>query len=291
MLTVFSSSGRNANFIATIIVILPSKHTGGEVHVARGTSRAVYDISKDSEQKTTVLACYADTAREVKPITSGFRLALSYNIYHTEQPSLTDSSAAMRLRQVLTRWSEGAFGSTPKAICYKLEYEYNRSERSKGASGLQGEDASKFLQIQKAVSGLGIALGFGLFKLRIVSDDTQLDEYYESLSYRRRKRIRCYYADENGDDDLYDDDDDDDELAYEDLVVEVERESSVSDLRNLEGISLVSNGTINMLASDQQAVLIPKNAFEEDGPDDDDCFDDDDDYDDYDYFRVRLDFF
>lgn len=284
MLTVFSSSGRNANFIATIIVILPSKHTGGEVHVARGTSRAVYDISKDSEQKTTVLACYADTAREVKPITSGFRLTLSYNIYHTEQPSLTDSSAAMRLRQVLTRWSEGAFGSTPKAICYKLEYEYNRSERSKGASGLQGEDASKFLQIQKAVSGLGIALGFGLFKLRIVSEDTHLDEYYESLSYRRRKRIRCYYADENDEDDLYDDDDD--ELAYEDVVVEVERESSVSDLRNLEGISLVSNGTINMLASDQQAALIPKNAFEEDGPDDDD-----DDYDDYDYFRVRLDNF
>lgn len=284
MLTVFSSSGRSANFIATIIVILPSKHTGGEVHVARGTSETVYDISKDSEQKTTVLACYADTAREVKPITSGFRLALSYNIYQTVPPPSTDSSAAIRLRQVLTRWSEGAFGSTRNAICYKLEYEYNRSQRSKGASCLQGEDASKFLQIQKAVSGLGIALGFGLFKLRIVSEDTHLDEYYESLSYRRRKRIRCYYADENDEDDLYDDDDD--ELAYEDVVVEVERESSVSDLRNLEGISLVSNGTINMLASDQQAALIPKNAFEEDGPDDDD-----DDYDDYDYFRVRLDNF
>lgn len=65
---------------ATIIVILPSMYTGGEVHVSHSSSYEVFDFAAQSLLSTVALAWYTDVFHEVKPVTSGYRLALSSRI-------------------------------------------------------------------------------------------------------------------------------------------------------------------------------------------------------------------
>ena len=90
---------------ATIIIVLPSPFTGGAAHLSHGNLSEVFDCSANSAHQTTVLAWYTDVKHSIKPITSGYRLALSYNVYHTKntlRPSLpTNHSAVTALRHVL----------------------------------------------------------------------------------------------------------------------------------------------------------------------------------------------
>ena len=77
---------------ASIVVVLPSTFIGGTAHLSHGSLSVVYDCSQDSSLlKTTVLPWYTDVMHEIKPITSGYRLALTYNLVHTTsalRPSL-----------------------------------------------------------------------------------------------------------------------------------------------------------------------------------------------------------
>lgn len=260
------STEKVPGMFATIVIVLPSPYTGGEVRVLHGSEEKVLDFCGSSQQNTAVLAWYTDVLHEVKPIKSGFRLALSYNLIQTGPNSIpllpTEDSAATHLRQVLAQWADGAFDSPPDVICYKLEHEYSQSNRSKGVSCLKGVDAHKVARLQEAASGLGIAMGLGQFELHIMSQDQYEDEYAHC------KRMR--YDDDNDDDDDDDDDDEDregkDDKSSDDGIIEIERNSSVSDLVDLDGIPIVPNGAL--CVDGQQAELVPADAFRKEDPDD-----------------------
>ncbi|KAG6805401.1 hypothetical protein H0H93_004866, partial [Arthromyces matolae] len=68
---------------ATAIIVLPSLYTGGEVHVSHSSTTKVLDFASHSLLSTALLAWYTDVVHEVKPLKSGYRLALSYNLIHT----------------------------------------------------------------------------------------------------------------------------------------------------------------------------------------------------------------
>jgi hypothetical protein len=131
---------------ATIIIILPSSFTGGEVHVSHATSSRVYDLAPSSAFTTSVLTWYTDVMHEVKPIASGYRLALSYNLIHTSQgiprPMLPNMHAAVTfLRSVLRRWTQGGYKCTqnaPHLVAYLLAHQY--SEVNLKAGALKGQD-------------------------------------------------------------------------------------------------------------------------------------------------------
>jgi predicted 2-oxoglutarate/Fe(II)-dependent dioxygenase YbiX len=62
---------------ATVIIILPSIYGGGEVRVKHGSASQTFEFPSFS---TSALAWYTDVMHEVRPVTSGHRLALSYNL-------------------------------------------------------------------------------------------------------------------------------------------------------------------------------------------------------------------
>ena len=93
----------------TMIILLPSRYTGGEVHLTHASKTQVIDFSASSAANTAVLAWYTDVLHEVKPVTSGYRLALSYNlIYPSSSLPLpmapTYDGPCAELRQVLRKW-------------------------------------------------------------------------------------------------------------------------------------------------------------------------------------------
>ncbi|KAK7036717.1 hypothetical protein VNI00_011382 [Paramarasmius palmivorus] len=144
---------------ASIIIVLPSKFTGGDAHLSHGNVQTVFNSSRNSLTTTTVLAWYTDVMHEIKPITSGYRLALAYNLVHTTtslRPALSDSSNAFRLiRHVLLSWKQQRSG--PSKIIYVLHHKYSRANMS--SSALKGKDAHLLAIVDTIAKELGFYLG------------------------------------------------------------------------------------------------------------------------------------
>ncbi len=78
-------SEKEKGMFGTLIVGLPSKHTGGELLVRFDGQQVSVDFSELAGQyKIPYVAFYADCEHEIKPITSGYRVCLVYNLVQTK---------------------------------------------------------------------------------------------------------------------------------------------------------------------------------------------------------------
>ncbi|KAF8656970.1 hypothetical protein AX16_002325 [Volvariella volvacea WC 439] len=131
---------------ATVEVTLPSPYTGGQVHVSQDENESIFDLSRTSASVTSVLAWYTDVFHSIKPITSGYRLALSYNLVHTlpsvSRPTTPSLQASLtRLGKILTAWRHGLYPKAPGIVAYMFDHQYNPSELRQGVACLKGQDS------------------------------------------------------------------------------------------------------------------------------------------------------
>jgi len=74
-------SEKERGMFGTLIIGLPSKHTGGELAVRFDGRQEIIDFSGPASQyKIPFAAFYADCEHEIKPIISGYRVCLVYNL-------------------------------------------------------------------------------------------------------------------------------------------------------------------------------------------------------------------
>ncbi|RPD82293.1 hypothetical protein L226DRAFT_497438 [Lentinus tigrinus ALCF2SS1-7] len=185
---------------ATIVVVLPSRFTGGAVRVTHGELSEIYDNSANSSMTTSILAWYTDVEHEVKQITSGYRLALSFNLIHTTDalrpaPS-PQSGIAARLRHVLLSWKKGDVQSKdPAKLIYLLSHKY--SHAALRGSALKGADAHLVALLDSIGKPHGLHLG--LASLTCTQRGRSYD-YGGGCGYARR-RYRCAYGYEDEDED------------------------------------------------------------------------------------------
>ena len=91
---------------------------------------------------------YADVMHEVRPVTSGYRLVVVYNLVQIS-PGLTQSAARLssdknKLEKTLAAWHRGVKkgnDSAPAFLAYALDYEY--TEASLNLDSLKGLDNVK----------------------------------------------------------------------------------------------------------------------------------------------------
>lgn len=241
---------------ATIVIVLPSLFQGGEVHVSHAGQTRVLNVSQNSAFGTSILAWYTDVMHEVKPIASGYRLALSYNLIHTSPnippPSLPGQSDLKPLSDVLHKWKHDGFQHTPDTplIAYRLDHQYSADDLKKGQGGLKGKDASTIAQLLPVAECNGIVVCLGNLKRTVVG-------YAEDNGYSYHKR-GCYY----------DDDDEDDED-----VTMAEIEEDVYKIENMVRVDKGGDDKENVdfgeFCIDQDS-LIPEDPFDGDGPDEQD---------------------
>ncbi|KAJ7463716.1 hypothetical protein FB451DRAFT_961994, partial [Mycena latifolia] len=156
---------KQAGMFATIIIILPSQHSGGQVCVSHGTKKNTFDTAASSAASFSLLAWYADVKHEVKPVTSGFRLALSYKLIHiarnTLPPSIPDSNAAIaKLTTVLRNWEQNLYADEVSQVAYILDHEY--SSKSLKRASLKGTDAHLVAVLVRLCKKEGLAIDFHL---------------------------------------------------------------------------------------------------------------------------------
>ena len=175
---------------ATMIILLPSRYTGGEIHLTHASETQVVDFSASSLANTAVLAWYTDVLHEVKPVTSGYRLALSFNMIHTspDKPLPTVSSQAdgpcAKLRRVLCEWKErSGEPSNPDCIAYLLKHQYSEADFRRGASLLKGEDSQRMAFVRAATEGLDYAILLAKVEYRV--SESEYGCWYDDMEEER----------------------------------------------------------------------------------------------------------
>lgn len=115
--------------VATLVIVLPSTFTGGELVVRHEGEERTIDFSGDDAQfQTQYAAFYADCEHEVKPLASGHRVCLVYNLTLSKAKKSIGAPrnrpAVQKIAKLLADWS--AAGDGPLKIALTLEHQYTR---------------------------------------------------------------------------------------------------------------------------------------------------------------------
>ena len=167
---------------ASLIIVLPSKFQGGEVHVSHGDNKDIFDVSPSSEFSISALAWYTDVIHEVKPVTSGYRLAISYNLVNTSRglpaPHLPDMhSAVSGVQRIFHMWANGEYDRKRSSgtIAYLLDHQY--SDVGLEFATLKGKDGALVSNIQRVAEKEGVCLRLGNLVCEVSGDAGYDDEY------------------------------------------------------------------------------------------------------------------
>jgi predicted 2-oxoglutarate/Fe(II)-dependent dioxygenase YbiX len=132
---------------ATLVLVLPSVSTGGELVIRHKDREARLDLKCEEPYEATFAAFYADCVHEVLPVTSGCRLAMVYNLLRNgkgpkpEPPSY--AAEQVRVTALLEAWADAKRAGdeeAPEKLIYPLEHAYSLAEL--GFDKLKGADAA-----------------------------------------------------------------------------------------------------------------------------------------------------
>jgi hypothetical protein len=139
-----------AGMFATMVLVLPSTHSGGELVIRHLDREVVLNPRPAEPSEIGYAAFYADCLHEVRPLTSGCRLTLVYNLrFLGKRRSLQapDYRAEQgRVGELLRRWTSAV--DEPDKLILPLEHAYTPAELSFGA--LKGADAGVASVLTKA---------------------------------------------------------------------------------------------------------------------------------------------
>jgi predicted 2-oxoglutarate/Fe(II)-dependent dioxygenase YbiX len=136
-----------SGMFATLILVLPSVSAGGELLVRHKDREVRLGLCSEDPAELAFAAFYADCVHEVLPITSGYRLALIYNLVRRGAgllPVPPDHCSELdAVTALLQNWADdkhSADDDSPEKLIYPLEHAYTPAELGFGA--LKGADAA-----------------------------------------------------------------------------------------------------------------------------------------------------
>lgn len=188
---------------ATMVFVLPSSHRGGELIVRHLDREVVLDPRPEEPSEVGFAAFFADCVHEVRPVTTGFRLTLVYNLrLPAKRRSLKAPDFRAQQGQIVTllrRWADAE--NEPDKLVLPLEHAYTPAELSFGA--LKGADAGMASVLVQAaaeadcdlhlvlvsIEESGSAEGGGYYSRRRRSRDEEDDEAFEVVEIIDRALI------------------------------------------------------------------------------------------------------
>jgi len=151
--------------VASLVVTLPGLSTGGTLVVEHGAERATY---RGSRERLALVAFYADCRHEIRPVSTGFRVTLTYNLVLVGDAAglapLPDAGTIEELAHCLDEhfttpvevpaWRRDPGPSDPPdRLVYLFDHEYSAS--ALGWARLKGADAAHAAAIRAAAEQSG----------------------------------------------------------------------------------------------------------------------------------------
>lgn len=172
-------SEKRDEMVATMVVSLPSVHTGGELVVRHGGQTRTYrHLSRDT---IGFVAFYADCVHEVRPVRSGRRVTLTFNLLVTRDTETIEIDPDEELAALLgehfatpvqRRWSQGPT-PTPNHLVVLLDHQY--SERGLAAGRLKGRDVEWVSRLRTAAHRADCLSALALAEIRQTWDAYEED--------------------------------------------------------------------------------------------------------------------
>lgn len=200
---------------ASLVISLPSNFEGGELVIRHGDQSIDLALQTPEPSELAFAAFYADCVHEIKPITSGCRITLVYNLLRKgkRRPPKPPNYHAETERVVaqLHDWIRlDGIEETPEKIIIPLEFAYTSAEL--GFNTLKGADGAVASVLRSAAEQTDCEIHLALLTI----EESGSAEYHG------------YYGGRSSWDDF--DDDDDDAENYE--IVEVfDRITTLSEWR------------------------------------------------------------
>jgi hypothetical protein len=174
---------------ATLVVVLPSVCTGGDLIVRHKGREVRLDLRCEDPAEAAFAAFYADCVHEVLPVTAGCRLTLVYNLLRRgkgpmpKPPSYAGEQA--RAAALLQSWAaskRSPDGDTPEKLIYPLEHAYTSAEL--GFAALKGVDAAVAGVLVSAAKQSGCDIHLALLTIQ----ESGAAEYADDYGSRRSRR-------------------------------------------------------------------------------------------------------
>ena len=186
-------SEKEKGMFGSLIIALPCTHTGGELVIRFDGEEKIVDFSEaTSEYKIAFAAFYADCDHEIKPITSGYRVCLVYNLIQTKGSEKIELNPIGGYTQKLATLLRKYETEKPLLKIVLLGHQYTPENFT--MYKLKLNDRPKAAAILQAAAIAGYYCKLGLVT------SYQMGEL-EMDNSRGRSR-RGYYYDEYDDDDL-----------------------------------------------------------------------------------------
>ena len=198
-------SEKREEMVASLVVMLPSVHTGGELVVDDAGHEQTYGGSRDD---LVLVAFYADRRHEVRSVRSGYRVTLTFNLLITS-PTATSAAgpveeASSYLTEHFTTGVVSRYGGRnlgePTRLAFLLDHEYTQGGLASGR--FKGADAERVATLRAAA---------GQAECQSVLALAEIRETWDVLS-AEDSRHRDWYDDA---DDEYDEEEPDDDGDYE----------------------------------------------------------------------------
>ena len=143
----------------TLVVVLPTAFTGGELIVKHQGKTKEFAQSNSSTFESSYAAFYADCKHELKPVTSGHRLCLVYNLVKTGAGGLPRAQRnrhiLRQLKSAVSAWSKSFDGNK---LVIMTEHLYTSAGMGSGSSSdkFKGNDAAVVGILEQAVEEANI---------------------------------------------------------------------------------------------------------------------------------------
>ncbi|ETS04714.1 hypothetical protein M419DRAFT_73614 [Trichoderma reesei RUT C-30] len=182
-------SEKEAGMVATLVVCLPGIHKGGDVHLSFGPERRVLATAPASAFDVTALAWYSDVDHEVKPLESGHRLALTYNLFQSgsaKQSAQFLFERSQQLKGIIGKW-QAHFPQVPMVV-YPLAHKYTKSSLS--LSNMKGRDRAVCHSLKEASTACGLYLVLA----HMTHTADEFDSYYTTGEGETRTTLDSIYS-------------------------------------------------------------------------------------------------
>lgn len=189
--TVHRDSEKTGGMFGTLIIALPSKHTGGQLSIRHAGRETTLDMSRASVDEVQFAAFYADCEHEVTPITSGYRVCLVYNLVRKGGSTSTvpdNRATADEVATVLAAWEERG---KPAKLVYLLDHHY--TEAGLSFHSLKNGDHALGGIFKSAAAQTGCELHLGIVHI----EESGWAEY---SGYGHSRRDYGHYDDDDDDD-------------------------------------------------------------------------------------------
>ncbi|MCE7001820.1 2OG-Fe(II) oxygenase [Kibdelosporangium philippinense] len=189
-------SEKHDAMVGTLVVSLPSAHTGGELVIDHAGETRAYRASKE---ELTFVAFYADCRHQVTPVRSGYRVTITFNLLAATEPPVPEIGPATELVQCLTEHfttpATSPYGGrdlgTPNRLVFLLDHEY--TQRGLDWRRLKGADAERAALVRAAAQQAGCETVLALAEVKETwdalpshSDPWNDHDYYEDEDEEER---------------------------------------------------------------------------------------------------------